>query len=95
MNRTAVVARRVGLRMASTSAPTSFAGVRQMGALGAWLRDQPNAVPAAQKFFQESEKETFMKKDSDKAVMAFVFAVGGAGLLMAGRGESLEKATIE
>lgn len=94
MQRAVVASRRAFATSSSSSAATatpkqSFWSLREMGSVGRWMRDQPNAVPETQKYFTTTAGPTYVKKESDKFVMMTVAGVMGAGALMMVSGESL------
>lgn len=81
MQRVTTTASRLGARNFSATADP-FLPVRKLGSFGRKLRDVPNQVPETQKFFKETAKHTFMKKDTDKFVQGFVFSLFTVGMLM-------------
>lgn len=81
MQRVTVTAARLGARNFSASADP-YLPVRKLGSFGRKLRDVPNEVTETQKFFRESTKYTFLKKDTDKFVQGLIASVIGVGTLL-------------
>lgn len=78
------------LATAAGGSQESFASVRNLAALGPWMRDvKPAAVSIAaeQAYFAHAAGPTFVKKDSDKFVMGVTFLGFGVGMLLMLRGE--------
>ena len=78
------VVRRLGVRTMGTILPTpsSFSGLRSLGSLGPWMRDQPSEVAQMQKFYGHTMQPTYFKGPADKAYFYSISGVSIAGLIL-------------
>lgn len=77
-----------GLSTAAAAPKDSLWAVRSLGSVGPWMRDIKPVVVAEQAFFTRTTGPTFVKKDTDKFVMAGVFLSFVCGSLLVSRGAS-------